>query len=45
MSPPQHADVDGDRLLATTQQRHGVLGFPFAVLRKYGDDGGWRHAA
>ena len=22
-----------------------VLGFPFAVVRKYGDDGGWRHAA
>ena len=27
------------------QRRHGVLGFPFAVIRKYGDDGGWRHAA
>src|SRR6478672_5479320 len=27
------------------QRRHVVLGFPFAVIRKYGDDGGWRHAA
>jgi membrane protein len=38
----------GDRLVARVdalQRRHGVLGFPFAVLRKYGDDGGWRHAA
>ena len=29
----------------TLQRRHGVLGFPFAVVRKYSDDGGWRHAA
>jgi len=27
------------------QRRHSVLGFPYAVVRKYGDDGGWRHAA
>src|SRR6478735_10735034 len=27
------------------QRRHGVLGFPIAVVRKYGDDAGWRHAA
>ena len=31
--------------LDALQRRHGVLGFPFAVIRKYGDDGGWRHAA
>src|SRR3954467_8699613 len=27
------------------QRRHGVLGFPFAVLKKYGDDDGGRGAA
>ena len=27
------------------QQRHGVLAFPYAVARKYADDGGGRHAA
>jgi membrane protein len=27
------------------QQRHGVLGFPYAVLKKYLDDGGGRYAA
>lgn len=27
------------------QRRHGVLGFPIAVVKKYGDDGGGRHAA
>jgi YihY family inner membrane protein len=27
------------------QQRHGVLGFPFGVVKKYGDDQGGRHAA
>ncbi|MFN8169381.1 MAG: YihY/virulence factor BrkB family protein [Candidatus Nanopelagicales bacterium] len=27
------------------QQRHAVLGFPVAVVKKYGDDGGARHAA
>jgi membrane protein len=27
------------------QQRHAVLGFPYAVVRKYGDDGGGREAA
>lgn len=31
--------------LDALQRRHGLLGFPFAVVRKYGDDGGWRHAA
>jgi uncharacterized BrkB/YihY/UPF0761 family membrane protein len=27
------------------QRRHGVLGFPFAVIKKYGDDDGGREAA
>ena len=27
------------------QQRHSVLGFPFGVVKKYGDDQGGRHAA
>src|SRR4029453_17916246 len=27
------------------QQRHRVLGFPYAVVRKYVDDGGGREAA
>ncbi len=27
------------------QQRHPVLGFPFGVVKKYGDDQGARHAA
>ena len=27
------------------QRRHGVLGFPYAVVKKYGDDGGGREAA
>ena len=31
----------GDRL----QRKHGVLGFPYAVVKKYGDDGGGRQAA
>jgi uncharacterized BrkB/YihY/UPF0761 family membrane protein len=38
----------GDRVLAwldAQQRRHGVLGFPYAVVMKYVDDGGWRHAA
>jgi membrane protein len=33
-----------DRLDAI-QQRHGVIGFPVAVIKKYGDDEGVRHAA
>jgi membrane protein len=28
-----------------TQRRHTVLGFPYAVVKKYGDDEGGRHAA
>jgi len=27
------------------QRRHGVLGFPYAVVKKYGDDAGGRQAA
>src|SRR3954447_5405202 len=27
------------------QREHGVLGFPYAVVRKYGDDAGGRQAA
>src|SRR4051812_28747964 len=27
------------------QRRHGVLGFPYAVIKKYGDDDGGRQAA
>jgi uncharacterized BrkB/YihY/UPF0761 family membrane protein len=27
------------------QREHGVLGFPYAVIKKYGDDEGGRHAA
>ena len=45
---PSLPNAPGERLLAwvdALQRRHGVLGFPFAVIRKYGDDGGWRHAA
>ena len=38
----------GARLLASAdalQQRHAVLGFPYAVVKKYVDDAGGRHAA
>ncbi len=28
-----------------TQRRHSVFGFPYAVVKKYGDDEGGRHAA
>ena len=28
-----------------TQRRHGVFGFPYAVVKKYGDDAGGRQAA
>ena len=27
------------------QRRHGVLGFPYAVIKRYGDDAGGREAA
>src|ERR1051325_11971399 len=27
------------------QRKHGVLGFPYAVIKKYGDDDGGREAA
>ncbi len=29
----------------STQRRHSWLGFPYAVIKKYGDDEGGRHAA
>ena len=46
-------NVDGlsglvNRVIAWTdrlQRRHGVLGFPYAVVKKYGDDAGGRQAA
>jgi membrane protein len=37
-----------NRLIAwadRVQRRHGVLGFPYAVIKKYGDDEGGREAA
>src|SRR3984957_16659838 len=37
-----------DRIVAwadRVQRRHGVLGFPYAVIKKYGDDEGGREAA
>ena len=37
-----------DRIFAWAdrlQRRHGVLGFPYAVVKKYGDDAGGRQAA
>jgi uncharacterized BrkB/YihY/UPF0761 family membrane protein len=45
---PQVPSATGNRLATwfdALQRRHSVLGFPYAVVRKYGDDGGWRHAA
>jgi YihY family inner membrane protein len=33
------------RAIDRLQQRHSVLGFPFGVVKKYGDDRGGRHAA
>jgi membrane protein len=38
----------GNRVFAWAdglQRRHGVLGFPYAVVKKYGDDDGGREAA
>ncbi len=43
-----HAANPWDRLLArldSAQARHGVIGYPYAVLKKYGDDQGGRQAA
>ena len=45
---PKSPSAKGNRVATwydTLQRRHSVLGFPYAVVRKYGDDGGWRHAA
>jgi uncharacterized BrkB/YihY/UPF0761 family membrane protein len=33
------------RRVDDVQRRHGVFGFPYAVVKKYVDDGGGRHAA
>lgn len=41
---PSFVDRVRDRVDAL-QQRHAVLGFPVAVVKKYGDDGGARLAA
>src|ERR1700755_2783801 len=41
-------DARLNRLIAWAdgvQRRHGVLGFPYAVIKKYGDDDGGREAA
>ena len=41
-------DARFNRLFAwadRTQRQHGVLGFPYAVIKKYGDDDGGREAA
>jgi membrane protein len=49
-SPPESALPTGlmNRVLGwadDVQRRHGVLGFPFAVIKKYGDDDAGRGAA
>ena len=33
------------RAIDRFQQRHGLLGFPIGVAKKFGDDGGSKHAA
>ena len=41
-------DAQVNRIIAwadRVQRRHGVLGFPYAVIKKYGDDDGGREAA
>ncbi len=45
---PSRAAAYGARLMAWSdglQRRHAVLGFPYAVVKKYGDDAGGRQAA
>ncbi len=45
---PSRATAYGARVLAWAdglQRRHTVLGFPYAVIKKYGDDAGGRQAA
>jgi uncharacterized BrkB/YihY/UPF0761 family membrane protein len=49
-SPPEGAPPTGlvNRVIGwvdDVQRRHGVLGFPLAVIKKYGDDDGGRAAA
>ena len=44
----ERLDALVNRLMAWAdrlQRRHGVLGFPYAVIKKYGDDEGGREAA
>jgi membrane protein len=44
----QRLSAPADRVFAwadALQRRHGVLGFPYAVIKKYGDDDGGREAA
>ena len=42
----EHPGEPGHRLGGlSVQRRHGVLGFPYAVVKKYGDDAGGREAA
>ena len=45
---PSRVAAYGARLMAWAdglQRRHAVLGFPYAVVKKYGDDAGGRQAA
>jgi membrane protein len=45
---PNRITAWSDRVVAWAdrlQRKHGVLGFPYAVLKKYGDDAGSRQAA
>src|SRR3954469_9990068 len=49
-SPPDGAPPTGlvNRVIGwadDVQRRHGALGFPWAVIKKYGDDDGGRAAA
>ena len=44
----ENLDARVNRIFAwadRVQRRHGVLGFPYAVIKKYGDDDGGREAA
>ena len=48
MSIVERVTAAGNQVIAwadALQQRHGVLGFPYAVIKKYGDDDGGRQAA
>ena len=44
----EHLSARANRVIAWAdgvQRRHGLLGFPYAVIKKYGDDDGGREAA